>query len=311
MTDDTEQIPVCGHGLLKGPLPALGDPEGPRLPSALAPVIDAHVHLFPPRVFEAIWRWFEAHGWPIRYRLHTPDVVEFLLSRGVERVVALTYAHKPGMAAALNTFMADVCRDEPRIIGLGTVFPGEPGAKAIVSDALDAGLAGIKLHCHVQCMSADDPRLEPVYQVCAERGAPVVIHAGREPKSPAYACDPHALCHVDRVEAVLRSYPSLKLVVPHLGLDEYTGYERLLGRYDNLWLDTTMVVADYFPIVRPTRLVTMRPERVMYGTDFPNIPYAWDREIIALRDHYGLTEPALAQVLGETAASLYGVAATR
>ena len=29
-------------------------------------------------------------------------------------------------------------------------------------------------------------------------------------------------------------------------------------------------VGDYFDIPRPQRLVTMRPERVMYGTDFPN-----------------------------------------
>ena len=40
----------------------------------------------------------------------------------------------------------------------------------------------------------------------------------------------------------------------------------------------------------------MRPERVMYGTDFPNVPYAWDREIRALVQER-LPEQALAQVL--------------
>ena len=35
---------------------ALHDEEGDRLPSLLPPVVDAHGHLFPDRVFEAIWR---------------------------------------------------------------------------------------------------------------------------------------------------------------------------------------------------------------------------------------------------------------
>ncbi len=53
------------------PLPALEDAEGTHLPTQLPPVVDAHVHLFPPRVFAAIWRWFENHAWPIRYKLQS------------------------------------------------------------------------------------------------------------------------------------------------------------------------------------------------------------------------------------------------
>ena len=44
---------------LSMPLPALQDEEGPRLPEGLPPVVDSHVHLFPDRVFEAVWRWFD------------------------------------------------------------------------------------------------------------------------------------------------------------------------------------------------------------------------------------------------------------
>ena len=52
-------------------------------------VIDAHVHLFPDRMFDAIWRWFEQHAWPMRYQLYAQEVARFLLSRGVSRLVAL------------------------------------------------------------------------------------------------------------------------------------------------------------------------------------------------------------------------------
>ena len=216
----------------------------------------------------------------------------------------LHYAHKPGIARGMNELVAELARDEPRVTGLATVFPGEPGARQILEDAIALGLAGVKLHCHVQCFSADAPEVEDVARTLEEHDLPLVIHAGREPKSPAYRCDPHQICSADRTEALLRSYPKLRVCVPHLGADEFAAYARLLERYDNLWLDTTMALAGYFPVLDPWDLVEMRPERVLYGSDFPNLPFAWDRELARITAR-GLKEPALAALLGETARALY------
>jgi hypothetical protein len=286
---------------------ALGDDEGERLPRDLPPVIDAHVHVFPDRMFAAIWRWFEAHGWPIRYPLETPALIHFLLSRGVERIVALHYAHKPGIARMLNRYVAEVCRDEPRVLGAATVFPGEPGARGILDEAFAAGLRAVKIHCHVQAIAADDAAMHDVYEACVEHDAPLVMHAGREPRSAAYARDPHQICGAERIDRVLRAYPKLRLCVPHLGADEFDAYAVLLERHDHLWLDTTMMLADYFPLDVPPRLWTQRPERVMYGTDFPSLPYAWDREVKRIA-RSRIAEPALAKILGETARDFFGIA---
>jgi hypothetical protein len=287
------------------PLPALDDAEGAALPASLPPVIDAHVHLFPDRVFAAIWRWFDAHGWPIRHKLHSPRVLDFLFSRGVSRVVALCYAHKPGMARALNRYMADLAASDPRILALGTVLPGEEGAAEIVAEAFAMGLRGIKLHCHVQTFAADGEAARAVYAACEAAGKPVIVHAGRAPASPAYGVDTYALCAAEAVERVLRDFPHLRYCVPHLGADEFAAYARLVRSYDNLWLDTTMAVAGYLRGDDPWDVVRARPGRIMYGTDFPNVPYAWDRElqrILSLR----LPEEELAALLGGTAAALYG-----
>lgn len=287
------------------PLPALNDAEGSALPAGLGPVIDAHVHLFPDRLFEAIWRWFDQYGWPIRYKLHTPDVIAFALARGVDRIVALHYAHKPGIARGMNAYMAGIVAQHPQVTGLATVYPGEPDAKAILTEAFAAGLAGVKLHCHVQGFGVDDATLGDIYETCILHDKPVLIHAGREPSSTGYGYDPHRLCHADRTAAVLRSYPKLRLGIPHLGIDELDAYGKLIEQHDNLWLDTTMALADFFPEDEKSfRVVEARPDRIMYGTDFPNIPYAWDREIKRIAQR-GLPEATLAAVLRETARAFY------
>jgi len=289
----------------KLPLPALNDVEGKSLDAALPPVIDAHVHLFPDGFFEAIWRWFDAYGWPIRYKLPSEQVIEFLLSRGVSHIVALHYAHKAGIAELMNNYMAELCQRHPKVMGLATVLPGEKGAADALSAAFAQGLRGVKLHCHVQSFSPDDSDMEEIYRTCIEHDLPLVMHAGREPASPQYPQHPHQLCAAYRVEEVLRSFPRLRLCVPHLGVDEIVAYTKLIEKYDNLWLDTTMAVAGYFPVDEPHRPIEVRPQRVMYGTDFPNLPYAWDREVRILAQRHD--EQRLAAVLGETARQFFGI----
>ncbi|MFW6080500.1 MAG: amidohydrolase family protein [Desulfosalsimonas sp.] len=293
--------------MLRSSMPALNDEEGDRVPEGLPSVVDAHVHVFPEGVFSALWKWFDTHAWPIRYRMKARDLIEFLLARGLSRIVALQYAHKPGIADGLNRFMADLCREYPeRVTGLAAVFPGEPGAADILDRAFSAGLMGVKLHAHVQCFDINSACMDEIYGVCSSSGKPLVIHAGREPKSPAYACDAHEICGVDKIRRVLDSYPGLRLCVPHLGADEFEAYAGLIESFDNLWLDTAMAVTDYLPMHNPVALSQMREDRVMYGSDFPNIPYAWDRELKEL-DSLGFSGDRLEKLLYKNACEFFGI----
>lgn len=294
------------EGILNKPLESLNDPEGDRIPESLPPVIDVHVHLFPDRLFSSIWKWFEEFGWPIRYQLTATQVIDFLLGRGICHMVGLHYAHKPGTASKLNDHMAHLSELYPQLTGMATVFPGEKDAKGILERAFRLGLKGVKLHSHVQCFDMASRGMSEIYEVCEEHNRPLVMHVGREPKSPAYNCDPYLLCSAEKLEQVLKDHPRLRVCVPHLGADEFEAYERMIEQYDNLWLDTTMMFADYLPRSSPPPLDQMRADRIMYGTDFPHIPYAWDREIKRLHE-LGLHEKTLALILGKNALEFFSI----
>jgi uncharacterized protein len=290
------------------PFPLELEPEGEKVPASLPLIVDAHVHLFPDPLFEAIWQWFEGFAWSIRYKLNADDIIEFLLSRGIGHIVALHYAHRPGIACSLNAFMAELCGRRPQVTGTATVFPGEKGARAILEEAFQLGLHGVKLHAHVQYFQMDSDAIREICEVCVDCCEPLVMHVGREPRNPyyKYECDPYSICRSDKLEQILIDFPALKVCVPHMGADEYSAYQRLLELYDNLWLDISMVIADYLPNSFPPNLADMRMDRIMYGTDFPHIPYAWDRELKHLCE-LGLSEESMELILGRNAVEFFDI----
>lgn len=267
-------------------------------------VVDAHVHLFPDRVFDAIWRWFGEHAWPVRYRLHSEQAIEFLAERGVETFVALHYSHRPGMAAALNEYCLELARRFPGVIPTATVLPGEPGAREILRRAFGEGARGVKIHCHVQKIAPDDARLDPVFEEATRAAVPVVMHSGREPSSPAYGVDTRAICSAAAVGRVLARHPGLTLVVPHLGADEFAEYEALLDQHPHLFLDTTMALADYLPGGPGTGVLSRRAGRLLYGSDFPDIPFSWSRELAVIA-RAGLSPDQADALLSGTARRLF------
>ena len=97
-----------------------------------------------------------------------------------------------------------------------------------------------------------------------------------------------------------------KICVPHLGADEFDDYRKMLEKYDNLWLDTTMMLADYLPMNYFPQLADMRSDRIIFGTDFPNLPYAWDREVKRLLQ-LNLSDDTLARILGQNALEFYNI----
>lgn len=277
------------------------------------PVIDCHTHFFPQKLQAAIVHWFETHAWPIQYTDYEDNLVQTLKSLGVTRAVSLHYPHKPGMARALNAFARELAsRHADFLIPFGSVHPDDTDARAILDECLGLDrFKGIKIHCHVQKVAPDDSRLIPVFEACRDHKAVLLIHCGTGPNFKdrpvnGYGYDVATVSGIAPFQRVLEKYSDVKIIVPHLGFEEIEAFLKILPAHPNLYLDTAMAIGKYFPNQVDPNWFLKYANRILFGTDFPIIPYDWNRELNTLLT-MGLPEQALRAILHDNAAKLLGL----
>ena len=239
-----------------------------------APVrVDCHVHLFPDKLFKAIRKWFENIGWHLPYPYETERVLEILREFGVEEVWALTYAHKPGVAEGVNSWLGQVQKNTPMVRGFFSLHPEDDNPLEIARRALDEhGLQGLKLHCEVQKIAVDDNRLDPVFDLLEKRSVPCLLHSGDAPY-------PYTRYYLDvaRVEERLHRNPELKTVIAHLGAYQTRQYLELTERYANLYLEVSFTNYPDMPDKEKIDHGALRSfkDRLLFGSDFPNLTFSY------------------------------------
>jgi predicted TIM-barrel fold metal-dependent hydrolase len=269
-------------------------------------IIDVHTHFLPKPVLDKVWAYFDRVGpltgrdWPITYRFSEAERVATLRSFGVRRFTSLTYPHKPGMAAWLNSWCADFAGAHPDCLHSATFYP-EPDAADYVGDALAAGARIFKAHIQVGDYDPNDPLLDGVWSALQSSGTPIVIHCGHGP-APGRFTGPGG------IQELLRRFPRLVLVVAHLGLPDYGRFLDIAAAHENVHLDTTMSFtafneADYpFPPSERGRLLAVA-DRILFGSDFPNIPHSYLHAVEAIVG-LGLGREWARRVLHDNAARL-------
>ena len=244
-------------------------------------MIDVHTHLHPPRLFAAIRRWFaERSPWEIQHHPTEPhEVARAMRDAGVETFVFCSYAHKPGIARELNAWLAQTARDlGAGAFALATVHLDDPDPAGDMREALRDGCIGLKVHENVQRLYLDDPRFAPVLDAVAAAEGFVLVHVGAIPWSDDTHDGPA------RIARVLAAHPRLRIVVAHFGVPDSLRYIDMAAQEPRLFLDTTMVFARESPmhVFFPHDTIERAAGQIVYGTDWPNIPHAYDSELRAL-----------------------------
>ncbi|WP_203863664.1 amidohydrolase family protein [Planobispora rosea] len=272
-------------------------------------LIDVHTHFMPERVLAKVWNYFDSVGpltgveWPIAYRTEESLRLDTLRGFGVRRFTSMVYPHKPQMAAWLNDWSAGFASRTPDCLHTATFFP-EPGVTDYVTRAVEGGARVFKAHLQVGDYDPGDELLDEVWGLLAEAGIPVVTHCGSGP-APGRHTGPGPIARV------LARHPRSRLVVAHMGMPEYGEFLDLADRYPEVRLDTTMAFTSFSEALSPypreqlPRLADLG-DRILLGTDFPNIPYPYGEALRGLSD-LGLGDDWLRAVCHGNAARLFGV----
>ena len=174
----------------------------------------------------------------------------------------------------------------------------QPAAEA--ARQLDLGAVAVKLHPVHGAFRPDAEALYPVYDLCAERGVPVIVHTGGSifPGSQPEAGDPTLMSQV------IADFPGVTFVLAHGGRGPwYADAARMALVCDNVWLDLAGLPPKRLPDYYAAFDLTELARKWIFGTDWPGVPGVAQnvRAVVAL----GLPDDVLAGVLSGHAARVY------
>lgn len=242
-------------------------------------VVDTHVHLMPDRLMVAIREALnDAAGWKFDHPTNREAIETALREYSVEQYIALPYAHKPGIATDLNDWLLAEASSSEMCIPFATVHPADD-VRAVVETAFKGGAHGLKFQCP-QEVAPDDPRLDPAYELCAEYDQPVLHHAGN---APMFEDSPHV--GIERFQRFRERFPEVRACCAHMGTFEHEAFLNIARADENVYLDTSFVMAtvvdryvDFDSSSINDAVFEDLAGRVMYGSDYPNMPHAYERE---------------------------------
>lgn len=282
------------------------------------PLIDAHVHLYPPGVNRDPAAWAAAQGeahWatlctrrrktgrPVQAFPSPDQLLRDMDAAGIVKAVLLGwYWEKLETCVEQNRFYADCVRAHPdRLAAFATVQPkaGRPAFDEACR-AVDDGLTGFgELSPHSQHFETGDSVWRQILLLAAEWKLPVNLHV----------TDPATRDFPGRVETPLedfvrlaREFPATTFVLAHWGGG--LAWSREAAALPNVWFDTAAS-----PLLYGAEVWTKsRSERVLLGSDYPLILYP--KTEVAPGFSGLLVEAqqagASAAVLGGNAAKLFG-----
>ncbi len=283
------------------------------------PVIDFHVHIFPPEMVGHREAFFHREPYFARLygrrfaRMATAEhLISALDGAGVQAAVAMNFGWSdPELCRLTNDYLLDSAHRFPgRIYPCVMVpFHKPDAAVAELERAARAGAVGLgEVMPDGQGLDLDRPEaIAPVLEVAARLGLFVVVHAS-EPVGHQYPGK--GTVWPQRLEKLYTAFPAVRFVFAHLGggLPFYALMPEVKAALVNAWFDTAALPLLYRPEAVRLAALAAGPERLLFGTDFPLVNYGRMFDYLGRAGLSPREEPAgLRGFFGENARRLLGL----
>ena len=276
------------------------------------PLVDAHVHL--PRLSELKpwwWEWVRRRGESSLEKLYGPDgkpipklVDAYFADQGVDAVLLLPeYSPRTVGIHPYEDLLPPVEHNPKRFRFLANLNPHLHYPPVVhLERQLEAGAVGLKLHPVHGGFPPDHSELFPVYWLLEERGLPVVFHTGVS----AFPGSVNAHASPEPIEAILRAFPRLKVVLAHGGRGWWYGVAATMALvYANVWIDLSGLnlrkLPEYFRGYALERIA----RKFIFGSDWPGV--ARVRESAMALGELGWDRAVLEGIFYRNACEVYGL----
>lgn len=160
-------------------------------------------------------------------------------------------------------------RHEGRLILFAGVDPGwgQDGYDLFERSIDQYDVRGLKLY--PPCgYSPSDPSLDPLYEICAAKGMPVLLHTG-----PSAPCLSFIQAHPNLIDEAARRFPQVRFILAHGGVNHVSDAVRMVAYRPNVYLD----ISGYAGVIHPESVRDHLCElfnlgvnhKIIFGTDYP------------------------------------------
>ena len=230
-------------------------------------IIDAHCHIYPDKIAQKASDYTgDFYSMPSLLDGKTSTLLEYGEKAGIEHFVVQSVATTPSQVSSINNFIANsVCQSNGKFTGLGTLHPDSDDIEADISEIINLGLKGVKLHPDIQQFKIDDYRMLKIYELCEDR-LPILMHTG---DSRFDYSNPN------RMKPILEIYTKLTVIGAHLGgWSMWDKATESLCKYKNFYVDCSSSLYALSPEKAKELIMAYGTKRVLFGTDYP----MWDPE---------------------------------
>jgi predicted TIM-barrel fold metal-dependent hydrolase len=286
----------------------------------MAPIIDCHIHMYPPELFAnpVAWGMARHEAWwtesvapakraTIQGWADMPRLLADMDRAGIERCVMLGWYWEHQLTCdEQNGWFIEWVRQHPdRLSAFAAVQPaaGQPAMVAL-ERALDAGLCGIgEILPQAQGFTFDDPYWHRLVEIAVERDLPINLHV----------TDPLTISDAVTMPTPLLNYlrlaqqcPAAKFIFAHWGggIPFYELNPRVRPYLKNVWYDTAASPLLYDARIFRQIIDLIGADRILFGSDYPLLLYprktrepAFDRFLEEIANA-GLTEEEMKKILG-------------
>ena len=200
------------------------------------------------------------------------------------------------VAAAVNQY-------PDRFSGLAGIDPtqGMAGVRALEQAVREYGFIGAHFYPHWYEMGPDHARVYPFYAKCVELDIPIQMQVGQ---SMVYAPE-LPLRSVGRplaLDAVACDFPELTLIGIHVGIPWTDEMIAMAWKHKNVYIGCDAHRPRYWPASFIQYINTYGRHKVIFGTDFPILPFEQTRRDI---EELNLRPEVLPLLLRENTRRIY------